>query len=99
MAGVFIACPGSTPIEGCDAPNKSIDLGRCQIAIPAIVCSDDLGQMKILNLAVVGAFAGGVAGALIGASTMFAVDVLMPSAANAAPTQPLGIDVCQLTVN
>ena len=48
--------------------------------------SDDLGQMKILNLAVVGAFAGGLAGALVGASTMFAVDVLMPSAANAAPT-------------
>ena len=43
-----------------------------------MVYSDDLGQMKILNLAVVGAFAGGVAGALIGASTMFAVDALMP---------------------
>ena len=42
--------------------------------------------MKFLNRAVLGAFAGGVAGALIGASTMFAVDVLMPSAANAAPT-------------
>ena len=39
--------------------------------------------MKILNLAVVGAFAGGVAGALIGASTMFAMDVLMPSTAEA----------------
>ena len=42
--------------------------------------------MKVLNLAVIGAFAGGVAGALVGASTMFAVDVLMPSAANAGPT-------------
>ena len=39
--------------------------------------------MKILNLAVVGAFADGVAGALIGASTMFAVDVLLPSTAEA----------------
>ena len=39
--------------------------------------------MKILNLAVVGAFAGGVAGAIIGASTMFAVDVLMLSTAEA----------------
>jgi len=39
--------------------------------------------MKILDLAVVGAFAGGVAGALIGASTMFAVDVLVPSTAAA----------------
>ena len=81
MAGVFTACAGSTPIEGCDAPNKSIDLWRCQIAIPAIVCSDDLEQMKILNLAVVGAFAGGVAGALIGASTMFALDSLVPQTA------------------
>jgi len=39
--------------------------------------------MKILNLAVVGAFAGGVAGALIGASTMFAADVLIPPKAAA----------------
>ena len=46
-----------------------------------MVYSDDLGQMKILNLAVVGAFAGGVAGALIGASTMFAVDSLIPQTA------------------
>ena len=43
-----------------------------------MVCSDDLEQMKFLNLAVVGAFAGGVAGALVGASTMFAVDLLVP---------------------
>jgi len=48
-----------------------------------MVSSDDLGQMKILNLAVVGAFAGGVAGALIGAATMFAVDVLNPMPAHA----------------
>ena len=54
--------------------------------VSAMVSSDDLGKMKILDLAIVGAFAGGVAGALIGASTMFAVDVLMPSAAHAAPT-------------
>ena len=44
---------------------------------------DDLEQMKFLNLAVVGAFAGGVAGALIGASTMFAVGVLIPRNATA----------------
>ena len=44
--------------------------------------------MKILNLAVVGAFAGGVAGALIGASTMFAVDALIPLAAEANPHGP-----------
>ena len=37
--------------------------------------------MKFLNLAVVGAFAGGVAGALIGASTMFALDSLIPQTA------------------
>ena len=42
--------------------------------------------MKVLNLAVVGAFAGGVAGALVGASTMFAMDVLMPPTANAQVT-------------
>ena len=46
-----------------------------------MVNSDDLGQMKFLNLAVVGAFAGGVAGALIGASTMFALDSLVPQTA------------------
>ena len=39
--------------------------------------------MKFLNLAVFGAFAGGVAGALVGASTMFVVDVLMPQHASA----------------
>ena len=36
--------------------------------------SDDLEQMKVLNLAVVGAFAGGVAGALMGASMVLTVD-------------------------
>jgi len=46
-----------------------------------MVCSDDLGQMKILDRAVLGAFAGGVAGALIGASTMFALDSLIPQTA------------------
>ena len=40
-------------------------------------------QLKILNMAVVGAFAGGVAGALVGASTMFAVNVLMTPTASA----------------
>jgi len=47
------------------------------------VSSDDLGQMKILDLAVVGAFAGGVAGTLIATSTMFAVDALIPRTATA----------------
>ena len=42
---------------------------------------DDLGQMKILDRAVLAAFAGGVAGALIGASTMFALDSLIPQTA------------------
>ena len=46
-----------------------------------MVNSDDLGQMKILDRAVLGAFAGGVAGALIGASTMFALDSLIPQTA------------------
>ena len=46
-----------------------------------MVSSDDFGQMKVLNLAVVGAFAGGVAGALIGASTMFALDSFIPQTA------------------
>ena len=46
-----------------------------------MVNPDDLGQMKILDRAVLGAFAGGVAGALIGASTMFALDSLIPQTA------------------
>ena len=49
-----------------------------------------LEQMKVLNLAVVGAFAGGVAGALVGASTMFAVDVLIPKAAETQYSKQLG---------
>ena len=44
--------------------------------------------MKIVDLAVVVAFAGGVAGALSGASTMFAVDALIPLAAEANPHGP-----------
>ena len=52
--------------------------------------SDDLEQMKVLNLAVVAAFAGGVAGALIGASTMFAVDVLIPRTATADTLHLIG---------
>ena len=39
--------------------------------------------MKVFNRTVAGAFAGGVASALMGASTMFAVDVLMPQHASA----------------
>jgi len=42
-----------------------------------------LELMKVFNRAVVGAFAGGVAGALLGASTMFAVDALIPRTATA----------------
>ena len=34
--------------------------------------------MKVFNRTVAGAFAGGVAGALMGASMMFALDVLNP---------------------
>ena len=62
--------------------------GCAHTTLPAMVSSDDLGQMKFLNLAVVGAFAGGVAGALIAASTMFAVDALIPLAAEANPHGP-----------
>ena len=53
-----------------------------------MVRSDDLEQMKFLNLAVVGAFAGGVAGALVGASTMFAVDLLVPQTSIANTIEP-----------
>ena len=51
-----------------------------------MVFSDDLRQMMNLNLAVVGAFAGGVAGALVCASTMFAVDMLMTATTSAQVT-------------
>ena len=40
-------------------------------------------QMKSFNRTVAGAFAGGVAGALMALSTMFVMDVLNPKPANA----------------
>ena len=50
-------------------------------------CSDvvirQVEQMKSFNRTFVGAFAGGLAGALMAASTMFAIDVLTPKPANA----------------
>ena len=71
---------------------ESLDLGMCPHPASGDGVYRRLEQMKVLNLAVVGAFAGGVAGALVGASTMLAVDVLIPKA-KAAETQdskPLG---------
>jgi len=58
MAGFFAACVRPNQLRDAMPPNKSIDLGRCELAIPAMLCTRGEGlkkyikQMKIKSIAV-----------------------------------------------